>query len=204
VADDGEWLDVAACAARRGVQPGTWRAYVSRGQAPQPDDPDDDDPTRPANHRRPRWRPETLDNFAWPGQGRRTAGGRRRRAEAERRRAELAEQHAPGAELQAWLAEHHRALVAAAGALVDQREALVDAAGDRGRELAEAIDGAGEHMTGRPSRSLAAAVAYALALVATLPGGLAGAELGAYAALRSGYEQVRDRAQLRRKSGNET
>jgi hypothetical protein len=202
--DDGEWLDVAACAARRGVQPGTWRAYVSRGQAPAPDDPDDADPTRPVNHRRPRWRPETLDNFAWPGQGRRTPGGRRRRAEADRRRAELAEQHDAGEALQAWLHQHHRALVAAAGALVDQRDALVAAAGGRGAELAAAIDLAGEHMLGRPSRSLAAGVAYALALVAALPGGLAGAELGQHAALRDGYEQVRDRSQLRQESGNET
>lgn len=201
--DDGEWLDVEACAARRGVQPSTWRSYVSRGQAPPPDDPDDKD-GRPRNHRRPRWRPETLDAWTWPGPGARTDVRRRRRDEAERRRAELGEHQGDAAAVAGWLAENHRQLLAAAEALVDQRDALVAAAGDRGAQLAEAIDTAGAHMLGRPSRSLAAGVAYAIALVAALPGGLAGAELGAYGPLRDGYEQVRGGSQLRRESGNET
>jgi hypothetical protein len=201
--DRSEWLDVEACAARRGIKPGTWRAYVSRGQAPAPDDPDDAD-GRPPGHRRPLWRPETLDNFAWPGQGRRTTAGRRRRAEADRRRAELEHAGEADAALEAWLAEHHRQLLAAAEVLVDQRDALLAGAGDRAGQLAEAIDQAGEHMTARPSRSLAAGVAYALFLLDARPGGLAGVQLAGYRGLREGYDQARGRSQMRQESGNET
>lgn len=201
--DDGEWLDVAACARRRGITPGTWRVYVHRGYAPAPDDPDDQD-GRPPNHRRPRWRPETVDNFPYPGRGRRTVAARRARAEAEARALERAGDHAATAAVVAWLTGHHRQLLAAAAELVDQRDDLVDAAGDAGEDLAAAIDAAGEHMTGAPSRSLAAGVTYALGIVAGLPGGLGARELGAFRGLRDGYEQVRPRPQLRTESGNDT
>jgi hypothetical protein len=196
--DQGEWLDVKACAARRGIQPGTWRAYVSRGQAPPPDDPDDADPTRPVSHRRPRWRPETVDGYKYPGRGARTDVAERRRAEAAGRRAELAAATATDGALEAWLAQHHRALLDAADTLVDQRDDLVAAAGDQGAELAGAIDAAGEAMTGRPSRRLAGAVSYALFLAP------AAAELAAFRHLRAGYEQVRGRSQMRPESGNDT
>jgi hypothetical protein len=43
-----------------GVSPSTWRAYVARGQAPAPDDPDTD---RPPNRHTPRWLISTID--AW-------------------------------------------------------------------------------------------------------------------------------------------
>lgn len=58
-------------AERIGIGAATWRGYVSRGHAPQPDDPDDG---RPINRRRPRWLTSTVDHFALnrPGQGART------------------------------------------------------------------------------------------------------------------------------------
>lgn len=195
--DQPEWLDVEACAARRGIKPGTWRVYVHRGYAPAPDDPDDQD-GRPVNHRRPRWRPETVDGYPYPGRGRRTDVTRNARAAAAARAAELAEARAGDAALVAWLAGNHRQLVAAAEVLVDERDRLIAGAGDRGEQLAEAIDAAGEHMSARPSRTLAAAVASALFLAP------AAAELGPFRRLREGYEQVRPAPQLRPESGNVT
>lgn len=195
--DQGEWLDVEACARRRGIKASTWRSYVARGQAPAPDDPDDQD-GRPPSHRRPRWRPETVDGFPYPGQGRRTDVAAARRAAAAERAAQLAEQRAGDAGLVAWLAANHRALLDAAEVLVDERDRLIAGAGDRGEQLAEAIDTAGEHMLGRPSRTLAAAVASALFLAPSSPA------LGAFRRLRDGYEQVRPRSQMRQESGNDT
>lgn len=51
-----------------GVAPGTWRAYVARGQAPAPDDPDEE--TTPSR-RNPRWKASTVEAFmaARRGQG---------------------------------------------------------------------------------------------------------------------------------------
>jgi len=40
----------------------TWTKYVSGGQAPPADDPDDED--RPVNRRRPRWLASTVDRYA--------------------------------------------------------------------------------------------------------------------------------------------
>jgi hypothetical protein len=58
-------------AARAGVAAATWRSYVSRGYAPQPDDPDND---QPPNRRNPRWLTSTVDHFTANrlGQGART------------------------------------------------------------------------------------------------------------------------------------
>ncbi len=57
-------------AALLGIGDATWRGYVSRGQAPAPDDPDDG---RPPNRRTPRWRRATVEQWqaTRPGQGRR-------------------------------------------------------------------------------------------------------------------------------------
>lgn len=61
-----------------------------------------------------------------------------------------------------WLQTNHHALLAVAEILVDHREALLAAAGDlKAGELAAAIDQAGEAMSSRPSRLLAAGVTYA-------------------------------------------
>lgn len=72
-----EWWGVAQAASHCGIKPSVWRDYVARGHAPGPDDPDDDDPTRPKNHRRPRWRPETVTAWQANRPGR---GGRPRRS----------------------------------------------------------------------------------------------------------------------------
>ena len=55
--DSSEWWGVAEAASHCGINPGTWRDYVSRGRAPQPDDPDEG---AVKERRRPRWRPETV------------------------------------------------------------------------------------------------------------------------------------------------
>jgi hypothetical protein len=55
-----EWWGVAEAASHCGILPGTWRDYVARGRAPQPDDPDEG---APKQRRRPRWRAETVT--AW-------------------------------------------------------------------------------------------------------------------------------------------
>lgn len=184
--DQGEWLDVAAIAARYGIKAGTWRAYVSRGQAPAPDDPD---AGRPAWYRRPRWRAATLDGWTRPGQGARTDVAAARRKAAAGRRAELAEHRQVDANCAAWLAANHRGLLDAADALVDLRDAL--AAGDETGLLADTIDQAGEAMSGRPSLALASAVTYALFLARTA-GDTAG-PLARFGYLRTGYEAVRPR-----------
>jgi hypothetical protein len=48
-------------AARIGLEPATWRSYVSKGYAPAADDPD---AGRPVNRRSPRWLTSTVDDFA--------------------------------------------------------------------------------------------------------------------------------------------
>lgn len=48
-------------AALLGIGDATWRAYVSRGQAPAADDPDADNPN--PYRRNPRWQRATVD--AW-------------------------------------------------------------------------------------------------------------------------------------------
>jgi hypothetical protein len=55
-----EWWGVAEAASHCGILPGTWRDYVARRRAPQPDDPDEG---APPQRRRPRWRAETVT--AW-------------------------------------------------------------------------------------------------------------------------------------------
>ena len=70
-----EWWTVADCAAYVGVDPMTWRGYVSRGTAPAPDDPDDD---RVPQRRTPRWRPGTVQ--AWQETRMRPGVGGRRSA----------------------------------------------------------------------------------------------------------------------------
>ncbi len=59
--DDDPMLTGPQAAGRLGIKPGTWRGYVARGQAPPPDDPDDD---RPKNRRQPRWLTSTIDTYA--------------------------------------------------------------------------------------------------------------------------------------------
>jgi hypothetical protein len=59
-AAEAEWWGVAEAASHCGILPGTWRDYVARGRAPQPDDPDEG---APKQRRRPRWRAETVT--AW-------------------------------------------------------------------------------------------------------------------------------------------
>jgi len=63
-----------------------------------------------------------------------------------------------------WLERTHAAVFEAAELLVDHREELLAVAA-RPEALAEAIDAAGMHLSGRPSRALASAVAYALGLL---------------------------------------
>jgi hypothetical protein len=55
-----EWLSGPEAAARAGIAGPTWRSYVSRGYAPQPDDPD---LGRPPQRRNPRWLTSTVDSF---------------------------------------------------------------------------------------------------------------------------------------------
>jgi hypothetical protein len=183
--DQGEWLDVKAAAARAGVKPVTWRSYVSRGYAPEPDDKDEGEPV--IYRRRPRWRASTLDGWRRAGQGAHTELAGRRAAVAAARRAELAEPAVVAAHLQAWLSQHHPALLAAAEDLVDLRDALV--AADKGGLLADAIDKAGEAMTRQPSIGLASAVSYALSLARGV--GEDAAPLARFDYLRTGYESVR-------------
>lgn len=54
-----------------GLKAGTWRSYVSKGYAPQPDDRDEG---RPVTMRMPRWSVRTIAEWrrSRPGQGRRT------------------------------------------------------------------------------------------------------------------------------------
>ncbi len=56
-------LTLAEAAERAGVKEPTWRAYVSRGQAPKHDE-------RDPETGRPLWRESTLSGWARPGRGR--------------------------------------------------------------------------------------------------------------------------------------
>jgi hypothetical protein len=47
-------------AAFLGIRPNTWNAYVARGQAPAPDDPDLE---TPVNRRRPLWKVSTVRTY---------------------------------------------------------------------------------------------------------------------------------------------
>lgn len=53
------------------IDPGTWRGYVHRGQAPKADEPGDE--SLSANRRTPRWRLSTIER--WQA-GRRTQAWR--------------------------------------------------------------------------------------------------------------------------------
>lgn len=155
-------LSATEAAERAGMKPSSWRSAVARERAPQPDDPDLD---TPHPWRRPRWKASTVD--AWladrPGQGHRSDLDA---ARAERRRRDAADlaQPRPGVDraMQAWVAANHRALLAVAELVTDHRDALVAVGGP---DLAEAIDWAGQWMTGRPSLALASSVARALSLL---------------------------------------
>lgn len=59
-ADPNRLLTVREVCILLQIEPVTWRAYVSRGQAPAPDDPDSD--AHP-NRRRPRWRLSTVREY---------------------------------------------------------------------------------------------------------------------------------------------
>lgn len=71
------------------------------------------------------------------------------------------------APVEAWLAENHRGLLDVAEVLVDRREELLQLVDDDSQrdELALAIDQGGAHISARPSRALAAAIAYAMYLL---------------------------------------
>lgn len=60
----------------------TWRSYVSRGRAPQPDDPDDAN-GRPANRRTPRWRQSTIDRWKNTRRGQDWAKGTTRKKQPD-------------------------------------------------------------------------------------------------------------------------
>lgn len=66
---DEEIIGNDAAAAYVGVQPGTWRPYVKRGRAPQPDRRE-----VAGGHALPVWKRSTLDRWLAnrPGQGART------------------------------------------------------------------------------------------------------------------------------------
>lgn len=166
-ATDDPLLGPAQVAARLGIAEVTWRSYVSREQAPPPDDPGDPEESR--FRRRPRWRTSTIDAFRPPGRalrpGRRTDRAKARVAAREHAAAELAAPAAaPAATMTRWLEQNHAVVFEAAEALVDHREELLTVAA-RPDALAEAIDAAGMQLSGRPSRALASAVAYALGLL---------------------------------------
>lgn len=59
-ADLSDLLTVAEVASLLGMQPGTWRALVARGQAPKADDPG----VGPINRRMPRWRLSSVREYA--------------------------------------------------------------------------------------------------------------------------------------------
>lgn len=192
-------LSVAEAAARAGMKPSSWRAGVSRGDFPPPDDPDT---AAPKQRRRPRWRPATVDAFTGsrPGQGKRTDLVTARKDRGRRYAAELAETPAStGTAMNEWLQGNHRALLAVAETLVDHREALLAAAGDASRDgLAEAIDRAGEEISGRPSRLLASAVTYAQFLLRSIDTARAPAEarqaLSRHDHLHAEFNRLRDPA----------
>lgn len=58
-----EWT-VRQCADHLGIQPGTWRSYVARGQAPKP--------TRHLDQRTPLWSAAEVRAWQRPGRGART------------------------------------------------------------------------------------------------------------------------------------
>lgn len=202
--DEDPLLAVAEAADRAGLKKATWRSYVARNYAPKPDDPDDTDALgreiKP-KRRRPRWRASTVDAFRNNrlGQGRRTDRVAARVEKQAQMAMELAAPPpAPAPDMEQWLATNHRALLAVAEALVDHREELLVAV-SRPELVAEAIDAAGMHLSGRPSRALASAVAYAMgllrpdALTRLADDGEVGALLTRHRRLRDEFIQIRDR-----------
>ena len=177
-ASGDDWFSSDEAASYVDKRPSTWRSYVSKGLAPKPDDPGDlrEHPKR----RRPRWRQETLDAYksgipqtpgeAWAkrkGQGRRTDLIRRK---ADKKALVTAALDAPAPTpidgLGEWLETNHRLILLVAERIVDERDYLLNEALPEHRDrLTEALDKAGELMSGRPSRALASAVAYALFLL---------------------------------------
>ncbi|SHK62982.1 hypothetical protein SAMN05443637_10971 [Pseudonocardia thermophila] len=92
----GETWTAAECAAAWGVKPGTWLAYVSRGQAPAP---------LPGAGPR-RWDADAVRSFPRPGVGRsRASATPEAHALLERMRATAAELERLQAEQKALLAE---------------------------------------------------------------------------------------------------
>ncbi len=65
--DEEELIGNAAAAAYLGIPVGTWRPYVNRNQAPQPDRRE-----IKGGHALPVWRRSTLDGWVRPGRGART------------------------------------------------------------------------------------------------------------------------------------
>jgi hypothetical protein len=162
---DDPLLGPAQVAARLGIAEVTWRSYVSREQAPPADDPGD--PAESKFRRRPRWLTSTIDAFAGRPfrPGRRTDLAAARQAARDQAAADLAAPAAlPTPTMSRWLEQNHAAVFEVAEALVDHRELLL-AVAPRLDALAEAIDAAGMQLSGRPSRALASAVAYALGLL---------------------------------------
>lgn len=156
-------LDVEEAAARAGMTPSSWRSAVSRGYVESADEPDE---SAPKQRRRPRWRRSTVDRSIENrlGRGRRTDLVKTKK-DRVRRLAEELTQPAPAsaAAMREWLQVSHRSVLAVADVLVDHRDAILASVTDaRMRdELAGAIDQAGEAISSRPSRLLAAAVTYA-------------------------------------------
>lgn len=195
--EDDPLLSVEEAAARAGIDPGSWRSGVSRKYLPPADDPD---LGFPKERRRPRWRRSTVDNARDQplGRGRRTDLVKKRKDHNERLAAEMAEPRASDAlQVRAWLQANHRALLGVAETLVDHREELLAAVAGEAEtvELARAIDQAGEAISSRPSRILAAAVTYAQFLLRPEAGVRAPHEvrevLNRYAHLHAEFNRVR-------------
>lgn len=151
-----------------GIKPATWRSYVSRGQAPPPDEPDDE-PGKPACHRFPRWRRSTvLGRVGRRKQGHRTDLDHAREARRRRDATDLAAVSIrPTAELAAWLARRATAVRAVAELLDDHRDELVEqAAGEAAQGLLEEAYNMMGRYLGRQemTNGFASAVAHTLRL----------------------------------------
>jgi hypothetical protein len=199
---DDPLLGVVDAAHHAGTRPATWRAYVSRGQAPPPDQVH----TTPGGRRRPLWRTSTVSAWltARPGSGFRTdlhTAARARRAQAA---ADLAAPPRPGPApaLLDWVRTNRRRLMDAAETLVDERDTLL-AHHPYPDLLAEAIDHAGQHLDSpHPTPALARAVARATGLLLGqvaphrphhLPDGDLAAAVAAWAPLHHGYHHANPR-----------
>lgn len=168
--EDDPLLDVEEAAARAGMAASSWRSAASRGYVEPPDDPDE---AAPKQRRRPRWRQSTVDRSVGGrlGRGRRTDLAEAKRILSQRLADELAAPTpASTTAMREWLHLNHQAILAVADVLVDHRDTLLAGLSEtQQRDLAGAIDQAGEAISSRPSRLLASAVTYAQFLLR--PGG---------------------------------